>query len=109
MGPSVALAAFSVTAAMAAEPIVGQWRAPGGGIVEISACGDSYCATVASERHKGKAAGRTSGTGESYGGTVTGLRDERTHQGRAVIEGSTLKLAGCALKIFCKSQVRTRV
>lgn len=40
---------------------------------------------------------------------MTDPRDERTHQGRAVIDGSTLKLTGCALKIFCKSQVRTRV
>nr|WP_040488961.1 DUF2147 domain-containing protein [Fulvimarina pelagi] len=97
--------------AFSAEPIVGQWRAPGGGVVEVAPCGGEFCATVVSGEHKGKAVGRMSGTGDSYSGTVTDPREDKTYDGTASIEagGNTLKLEGCALKVFCKSQTWSRV
>ncbi|UIJ70585.1 DUF2147 domain-containing protein [Aurantimonas sp. HBX-1] len=104
-----AVAALSfVTAPLAAEPILGKWRAPGGGIVEVTSCGGAFCAEVISGEHAGKSAGQMSSNGEGYAGTVTDPRDDRTYQGTAVIEGNQLKLTGCALRIFCKTQVWTR-
>ncbi|MER0237842.1 DUF2147 domain-containing protein [Fulvimarina sp. MAC8] len=108
-----ALLAFSglATSAFASEPIVGQWRAPGGGIVEVAPCGGEFCATVVSGEHKGKSVGRMSGAGDSYSGTVTDPREDKTYDGTASIEagGNALKLQGCALKVFCKSQTWNRV
>lgn len=105
---STALLALATTGALANEPILGKWRAPGGGIVEVTTCGGSYCAQVVSGRHKGKAAGRMSGSGGVYQGTVTDPRDDKTYSGRAAVDGKVLKLKGCALKIFCKTQTWTR-
>ncbi|MBB4004262.1 MAG: DUF2147 domain-containing protein [Aurantimonas endophytica] len=104
---AMAIMSFS-TVSLAAEPIVGKWRAPGGGIVEVSACGNAFCAEVISGQHAGKSAGQMSSNGSGYEGTVTDPRDDRTYQGTAVIEGNQLKLTGCALSIFCKTQVWTR-
>ncbi|MCQ0987969.1 DUF2147 domain-containing protein [Jiella marina] len=103
-----ALAAFSAPS-LAADPILGKWRAPGGGIVHVTSCGGSYCATVVSGQHKGKAVGRMNGQNGEYTGSVTDPRDDRTYSGSATVGGGTLKLTGCALKIFCKTQVWTRV
>ncbi|MDY8110439.1 DUF2147 domain-containing protein [Fulvimarina sp. 2208YS6-2-32] len=99
------------SSAVAAEPIVGQWRAPGGGIVEIAPCGGAYCATVIRGEHKGKSVGQMSGSGASYTGTVTDPRDEKTYAGTVEVApgGASLKLEGCALKIFCKTQTWTRL
>ncbi|MBO0904615.1 DUF2147 domain-containing protein [Jiella sonneratiae] len=106
---ALALAAGLTAPALGAEPILGKWRAPGGGIVRVSTCGGAYCATVISGKHKGKAVGRMSGAGGEYTGEVTDPRDNRTYSGSASVGASQLKLTGCALKVFCKTQVWTRV
>lgn len=107
IGAALSLAMVLPTAAQ--EPIVGKWRAPGGGVVEVLACGGSYCATVVEGRHKGKDAGSMSGEGGRYTGTVTDPRDDRSYSGSAVIEGDRLELTGCALKIICRTQTWTRI
>ncbi|HEY9055700.1 MAG TPA: DUF2147 domain-containing protein [Aurantimonas sp.] len=94
---------------LSAEPIVGKWRAPGGGIVRVSSCGDAYCAQVITGEHKGKAVGQMTGAGQEYTGTVTDPREDRTYSGKARVEGGQLELTGCALKIFCKTQIWVRV
>lgn len=94
---------------LSAEPIVGKWRAPGGGIVQVSLCDGGYCAKVVTGEHKGKSVGQMIGDGEQYVGTVTDPREDRTYSGRARVEGGRLTLTGCALKIFCKTQVWIRV
>lgn len=38
-----------------------------------------------------------------YSGPVTDPRANRTYSGRAALAGDTLKLTGCALKIFCQT------
>lgn len=106
---AAALAAAFATPSVSAEPILGKWRAPGGGIVEVSTCGGSYCATVISGKHKGKSVGRMSGTSGAYEGEVTDPRDDRTYSGSATVSTTQLKLTGCALKVFCKTQVWTRI
>ncbi|MEE2953443.1 MAG: DUF2147 domain-containing protein [Pseudomonadota bacterium] len=97
--------------ANAADPILGQWQAPGGGVVKVSACGNAFCAKVISGDHKGKSVGTMRGSGGDYTGTVTDPRDDKTYEGSATIasNGKTLKLTGCALKIFCKTQTWTRI
>ena len=97
--------------ANAADPIVGQWRAPGSGIVKVSACGNAFCAQVISGEHKGKSVGTMRGSGTDYTGTVIDPRDEKSYEGSATIAGNgkTLKLTGCALKIFCKTQTWTKI
>ena len=97
------------TSAFAAEPIVGHWKAPGGGIVDIAPCGGAFCATVISGQHKGKDAGTMNGSGADYEGTVTDPRDDNTYSGKAKVEGDTMNLTGCALKVLCKTQVWVRV
>ncbi|HEX2018534.1 MAG TPA: DUF2147 domain-containing protein [Aurantimonas sp.] len=104
---AVALLGFS-TASVAEEPILGKWRAPGGGIVEVTSCGDAFCAEVISGRHAGKSVGQMNGAGGDYEGTVTDPRDDRTYTGSAVIDGNQLSLTGCALAVFCRTQVWTR-
>lgn len=105
---AAALLAASTTC-FAAEPIVGHWKAPGGGVVDISPCGSSFCATVITGEHKGKDAGTMNGSGVSYEGTVTDPRDNNTYSGSAEIEGDKMNLTGCALKVLCKTQVWVRV
>lgn len=95
---------------LSAEPIVGKWRAPGGGVVKVTSCGNAaYCAKVITGEHKGKSVGQMSGAGVEYVGTVTDPREDRTYSGKARVEGGRLKLTGCALKIFCKTQIWIRV
>lgn len=105
LGMTFALAGTS----QAVEPIVGKWRSPDGGIVEIAACGGTYCAQVVAGRHKGKDVGQMQGAGSSYAGTVTDPRDQRTYEGTATVEEGELTLTGCALKVFCKTQVWVRL
>ena len=99
----------TASTAFASEPIVGKWRAPGGGIVEVKSCNAGFCATVISGQHKGKDAGAMNGVNGSYTGTVTDPRDNKTYEGQAVIEGDVLKMTGCVLKVLCKTQRWTRV
>ena len=107
MAAAILLAASS--AAYADEQIVGHWKAPGGGIVDIAPCGAGFCATVISGQHKGKDAGTMNGSGADYEGTVTDPRDDNTYSGKAKVEGDTMNLTGCALKVLCKTQVWVRV
>ena len=104
-----ALAVSAASPALSADPILGKWRAPGGGIVEVSTCGGEYCATVISGQHKGKAVGRMSGSAGNYTGQVTDPRDDRTYSGSASVSATQLELTGCALKVFCKTQVWVRI
>nr|WP_199520073.1 DUF2147 domain-containing protein [Fulvimarina endophytica] len=98
------------TQAQAGEPIEGKWRAPDGGIVQVDPCGSEFCATVVTGQHKGKAVGRMAGSGTNYEGTVTDPREDKTYTGTVEIadDGNSLKLEGCALKVFCKAQTWTR-
>ena len=45
-----------------------------------------------------------SGSGANYAGQITDPANGRTYEGTAKVEGNSLKLTGCALKIFCRSQ-----
>ncbi|MDD9910876.1 MAG: DUF2147 domain-containing protein [Ahrensia sp.] len=90
--------------AFSAEPIEGNWITEEGETARIAKCGSSFCITIASGQFAGKTIGRMKGSGNRYSGTVTDPRDDKTYSGSARISGASLKLRGCALKIFCKTQ-----
>ena len=107
---STAVAAMLVAAfanagvSHAAEPIVGDWKTESGETANIDACGSAYCITLKTGQFAGKRIGRMSGSGGSYKGTITDPSDDKEYSGSAKVNASSMKLKGCALKIFCKTQ-----
>jgi uncharacterized protein (DUF2147 family) len=101
-------AAMSVSA-IAAEPIVGNWKTQSGETAAIAACGGAYCIKLKTGKYSGKQIGRVSGSGASYSGTITDPADDKEYSGAATISGSSMALKGCALKIFCKTQNWTKM
>jgi uncharacterized protein (DUF2147 family) len=99
---------FAATGAGAAEPVVGQWKTASGETAKIAACGGAYCITLVTGDFKGRQIGRMSGSGEKYAGEITDPKAEKTYAGSATVTGASMKLTGCALKIFCKSQTWSR-
>lgn len=102
------IAAFAATALMVmpalADPIEGNWRTASGGNTKVSKCGGSFCIKVTSGEHNGKQIGKLAPKGKQYVGTITDPSDDKTYSGSATVAGSTMKLKGCAMKIFCKTQ-----
>ncbi len=92
------------TMAMAAEPIEGNWKTKSGETAGISKCGGSFCIKLKTGTHAGKQIGKLKGSGGSYDGTITDPEDNKEYTGSAKVSGSTMKLKGCALKIFCQTQ-----
>jgi len=90
--------------ATAAEPIVGNWKTQTGGNASIKPCGGAYCITVVGGKYAGKRIGRLSGKGGTYSGTITDPADGKKYSGSAKVKGKGMKLRGCALKVFCKTQ-----
>lgn len=108
---TIALAAaslFAASGAASAASIEGQWRTASGATARIAACGNAYCTTILSGEHKGKQIGRMAGSGNSYSGQITDPSNGKTYSGTAQVSGNSMKLTGCALKIFCRSQTWTR-
>ncbi|MBK1624750.1 DUF2147 domain-containing protein [Afifella marina] len=89
----------------AADPLEGNWVAATGNTVRISSCGDAFCMKVTSGPNKGKEIGRMKGSDGKYKGTVVNPEDDKTYSGSATLtSANSLKLKGCALGIFCKTQ-----
>jgi uncharacterized protein (DUF2147 family) len=106
--PTVALFAAFGTPAGAAESIVGNWLTASGHIAQIRQCDGGYCIIATAPAHRGKQIGRMSGSDGSYSGEITDPETDRTYSGSATVTGSSLKLTGCALKVFCRSQTWTK-
>ncbi|MDQ0319704.1 uncharacterized protein (DUF2147 family) [Pararhizobium capsulatum DSM 1112] len=106
---AVALTLAAATASFGAEPIVGNWKTVSGETAVISACGGAYCITLKTGKHAGKKIGSMSGAGDSYSGEITDPENDKTYSGSAAIQGVSLKLQGCVLKILCKSQTWTKM
>ena len=98
------LFAASTSFAISAEPIVGNWKTEPGETAAISKCGDSFCITLKTGENAGKTIGKLKGSGANYKGTVTDPADNKEYTGSAKVSGSSMKLKGCALKIFCQTQ-----
>lgn len=93
----------------AAEPVVGTWRTESGETARIAPCGGAFCITLLSGPAKGRQIGRMSGTSGSYQGEITDPAAERTYAGTAEVSGRALRLTGCALRVFCRSQTWSKL
>jgi len=87
-----------------AASIEGNWRTQSGETAAIAKCGSSYCVTLRTGDYAGKRIGRMKGSGNSYSGTITDPTNDRKYAGTETVSGSSLKMKGCALKVFCRTQ-----
>ncbi len=98
---------FSTLTAMA-DPS-GMWKrsaANGGTLMQIAKCGGSYCTTIRSGDFNGKRNGKFTKSGKGYSGEISDLKKKKTYTGTLVMQGAgKLKMTGCALKVFCKSEI----
>ena len=101
--------ALSATLAHAEEPIAGNWKTVAGDTAVIASCGGSYCITLKTGKYAGKKIGRLSGAGGSYSGEITDPADDKTYSGSGTISGGSLKMQGCMMQVFCKTQTWTRL
>ncbi len=95
--------------AQADEPIVGNWKTRAGDTAAIAPCGGAYCITLKTGKYAGKKIGRLSGAGGSYSGEITDPADDKTYSGSGSISGGSLKMQGCVMQVFCKTQTWTRL
>lgn len=104
----VGAAAVGVGLAMAsaafAASIEGNWRTQSGESARIAKCGGSFCVTLTSGKYSGKRIGRMKGSGNSYSGTITDPSNDKSYSGTAKVSGASMKMRGCALKVFCRTQ-----
>ncbi|MEO1141655.1 MAG: DUF2147 domain-containing protein [Pseudomonadota bacterium] len=101
---AAALFAASTTFALSAEPIEGTWKTQSGENAKISKCGSSFCIKLTTGQYTGKQIGKLKGSGAEYKGTVTDPEDDREYSGNAKVSGKSMKLQGCALRVFCQTQ-----
>ncbi len=66
-----------------ADPIEGNWKTQSGETAKI---------------------GKMKASGGKYVGNITDPADDKEYSGSATVAGSKMKMTGCALKIFCKTQ-----
>lgn len=99
---TLAAAAVLLAAGTAyADPLDGNWRTASGETATIS----GGAITLKSGKYAGKRIGNLKATGGGkYSGTITDPADDKTYSGSAKLSGSSLRMTGCALKVFCKSQ-----
>ncbi|MDK4739027.1 DUF2147 domain-containing protein [Rhizobium sp. LEGMi198b] len=100
---------FSAGVALADEPIVGNWKTKEGDTAAITPCADSYCVTLKTGKYAGRQIGKMQGKDGTYTGELTDPEDNKTYSGSGTVSGKTVKMQGCVLKIFCKSQTWTRL
>jgi uncharacterized protein (DUF2147 family) len=106
---TTAMTLATATAGFSAEPIEGNWKTASGETAAIASCGGAYCITLKTGKHAGKRIGSMNGSGESYTGEITDPANDKTYSGAASINGTSLKMQGCVLKVLCKSQTWTRM
>ncbi|WP_137132793.1 DUF2147 domain-containing protein [Rhizobium sp. FY34] len=95
--------------AWAAEPIEGSWKTASGETAAIAKCGSAFCVTLKTGKHSGKQIGKMSGTGAEYQGEITDPEADKTYSGSGSVSGNALKMKGCVMSVFCKTQTWTRL
>jgi uncharacterized protein (DUF2147 family) len=95
--------------ALSAEPIEGSWKTASGETAAIAKCGSAYCVTLKTGKHAGKQIGKMSGTGADYTGEITDPAADKTYSGSGSVSGNSLKMKGCVMSVFCKTQTWTRL
>lgn len=103
------LFAASTGLAMAAEPIEGNWKTASGETAAIAKCGPAFCVTLKTGKYAGRQIGKMSGAAGSYEGEITDPAADKTYSGSGTVTGNSLKMKGCILSIFCKSQTWSRL
>jgi uncharacterized protein (DUF2147 family) len=106
---AAALFAAMATLVQAGEPIEGNWKTASGETAAIAACGGSFCVTLKSGKYSGKRIGKMQGSGSDYSGEITDPSEDKTYSGYATVSGSKLKMKGCVMSVFCKSQTWSRL
>jgi uncharacterized protein (DUF2147 family) len=106
---AAAFLAASAMSAFAAEPIEGNWKTASGETAAIAACGGSFCVTLKTGKYSGKRIGKMEGSGNDYSGEITDPAEDKTYSGYGTVSGNTLKMKGCVMSVFCKSQTWTRL
>ncbi|MCJ8519060.1 uncharacterized protein (DUF2147 family) [Pseudorhizobium tarimense] len=104
-----AAATLFAGASIAAEPIEGSWKTASGETAIIGSCGGAYCVTLKTGKHAGKQIGKLSGTNGTYTGQITDPANNKTYSGSGTVNGNSLQMKGCVLKVLCKSQTWTRI
>jgi uncharacterized protein (DUF2147 family) len=92
----------------AEDIIVGNWKTQSGETAAISG-NSSYSIVLKTGKHAGKTIGSMSGSGGKYAGTITDPADDKKYAGTARVSGTSMRMKGCALKIFCKTQTWTKL
>lgn len=107
----LATLAIVMTASTAfADPIEGLWKTEAGSTASVATCAQGFCITLKSGTYAGKRIGELTLTKPGrYEGTVTDPADDKTYSGKATVNGSTLKLTGCALAFLCRTQTWARL
>lgn len=106
---AVTSAFFMTGNAIAAEPIVGNWKTQSGANATIAACGSSYCIKLTSGEFSGKQIGKVKGSGKNYKGKITDPAKNKTYSGKAAVTGNKMKMSGCVLGgLICQGQTWTR-
>jgi len=101
MSIAVSAALLFTAGAALADPLDGNWRTASGETASIS----GGAITLKTGKYAGKRIGQFNAAGAGkYTGTITDPADNKTYSGSAKLSGSSLKMTGCALKVFCKSQ-----
>ena len=96
--------------ALAADPIVGNWRTESGETARIAPCaGGNFCVTLRTGTYAGRSIGQLANTGGRYKGKITDPATDKTYTGKASISGSSMKMSGCVLGgLICQSQTWTK-
>lgn len=103
------LIASIATVTLAAESIEGNWKTASGETAAITACGAAFCVTLKSGKYAGKRIGRMEGAGSDYSGEITDPAEDKTYSGYGTVSGNSLKMKGCVMSVFCKSQTWSRL
>ena len=100
----------TATRALAADPIVGNWRTEAGSTAAVAPCGGSFCITLRSGQHAGKRLGSVAPAGAGkYSGTIIDPATDKSYSGSATLSGASLRMSGCVLGgLICRSQTWSR-
>ena len=107
---TIALALFG-SSALAADPIVGNWRTESGETANIAPCGSgNFCIAVKTGTHAGKTIGLLINDQGRYSGKITDPETNRTYRGKAKINGRSMQMSGCVLGgLICQSQTWSKM
>lgn len=106
---AASLFASIASLALAAEPIEGNWKTASGETAAIAACGGAFCVTLKTGKYAGTRIGKMEGSGSDYSGEITDPAEDKTYSGYGTVSGNSLKMKGCVMSVFCKSQTWSRL